>query len=108
MPYRDPEYKKKYYLKNREKYKQYHKEYRQTETGKEKNRINAWKHLNPPVKCDNYKALYKTFINTTHCENCNVELVEGRYGANRRCLDHCHITGEFRNVLCHACNLRRR
>ena len=47
------------------------------------------------------------YINTTNCEECNIELIEGRYGNNKKCLDHCHKTGEFRNVLCQTCNVRR-
>ena len=73
---------------------------------KEKNlesrRIAKW--IKRGVIHDDYKALYQNYINTKYCDKCNVELVSGIYGANKRCLDHSHITGEFRNVLCNTCN----
>jgi hypothetical protein len=131
MPYKDPERakenKREYYIKNKEKLAEYKKEYRrthtrvytqkdqeyqkwysQTDAGKKTRRIHDWKRSEPPVKCDDFNALYEYYINTTHCENCNVELVEGSKAANRKCLDHCHETGEFRNILCNTCNVRRK
>lgn len=41
--------------------------------------------------------------NTTHCESCNTIF-------STMCppvRDHCHLTGEFRSVLCNTCNLKR-
>jgi hypothetical protein len=35
---------------------------------------------------------------------CDVKLTTGRCGGSRKCLDHCHITGKFRNIICHVCN----
>jgi len=70
------------------------------------NRIKKWKSRG--VKCDDWDILYDKYINTTNCEQCDVELVEGNYGSNKKCLDHNHDTGEFRNVLCNLCNCRRK
>jgi type IV secretory pathway VirB4 component len=121
MPFKDPEklkqYKKEWYEKNKEKllqqYKEYRennkekvKEYRQTDNRKKSNRINTWKHKG--VKSEDFDKLYEKYINTKNCEKCNVELVEGNYGYNKRCLDHCHETGEFRFVLCNTCNVKYR
>jgi len=112
MPYRLEERKEKsrlYYLENKEKLKQYSNEYAkiysQTETGRKSGKINKWKHRG--VITDDYSSLYDYYINCNNCEECDVELVEGNLGANKRCLDHDHITGLFRNVLCNTCNLRR-
>jgi actin-related protein len=99
------EYNKKWYQKNKEYKKEKEKQYSKTEAGKKASRINAWKQNG--VKCDDYNVLYERYINTTHCENCNVELIEGGVGSNKRCLDHCHESGKFRNVLCNKCNIRR-
>ena len=125
MPFKDPEkrkqygkeYNKEYYQthkeERKEQNKQYYennidklKEYNQSDNGKKSSRINNWKQNG--VKSEDYHKLYEKYINTTNCEICNVELVEGQYGANKRCLDHCHTTGEFRFVLCHTCNTKYR
>ena len=50
--------------------------------------------------------IYERYLSTIQCETCNVVL-EGN-GANQKCMDHCHITGHFRNILCKACNSKRR
>ena len=115
---RDKEKYKQYREKNKERIKENSKEYREKnkerireyrennkEQGKKSNRINTWKQTG--VKSDDFNSLYDYYLNCKNCEECSVELVEGRYGNNRKCLDHDHITGEFRNVLCHTCNIKR-
>ena len=59
------------------------------------------------VKGD-YKKLYDIYINTTNCDICKVKLISGIRGNNKKCLDHDHITGEFRNILCNTCNTIKR
>ena len=100
------EYQKDYRENNKEKAKEYNKEYRKTEVGIKSQRISKWKQRD--VISDDYDKLYEMYMNTNNCEECNIELIEGRYGNNRKCLDHCHKTGEFRNVLCNGCNNKRR
>jgi glutamate synthase domain-containing protein 3 len=71
-------------------------------------RINQWKYKG--VKSDDFKALNDHYMASTHCADCDVEF-SGKFGDGLgafRCLDHCHITGEFRDVVCTGCNLRRR
>ena len=99
------DYNKDYYEKNREKINEIHKAYRQTEAGKKSHRIARWKRYG--VKHDDFNSLYEVYINTKFCEECNIELVEGLHGANKKTLDHDHTTGKFRNVICHTCNMRR-
>ena len=113
MPLKDPvkrkEYSKEWYKNNKEYKKEYQKEYdkeyKQTDAGKKTNTINNWKQTG--LICDNIEELYEKYINTWECDNCSIELVTGKYGANRRCMDHCHKTGKFRNILCHCCNIQR-
>ncbi len=96
---------KEYREKNKEQIKEQRKEHYQTEVGKKVNRVSKWKQIG--VINDDYNALYDKYINCKNCEQCNIELQEGNFGANKRVLDHDHQTGEFRNVLCHLCNVRR-
>jgi hypothetical protein len=131
MPRKDPEerkaYRKAYYEKNKEQLQEYReankeqskeyqkeyqkayyekiKEYFQTDAGKKSRRIANWKERG--VKSEDYDALYEYYINCKNCELCEIELIEGMFGANKRCLDHCHKTGLFRNILCCGCNIRR-
>ena len=86
--------------------KEYHKEYRQTEAGIKSYRISNWKTIG--VKHDDYSSLYNYYLNCEKCENCSIEFIEGNYGANKKCLDHDHETGLFRNVLCNRCNIKRK
>ena len=99
------EFHKNLYKENKEKIDKRNQEYNQTEAGKKSFRISAWKKRG--VICDDFDSLYDKFINCKNCEECAVELVEGMYGANKRCLDHSHKTGLFRNVLCNTCNTKR-
>ena len=99
------EYSKDYRENNKEKIKEYNKGYSKTEACRKTYRIYNW--IQAGVKSDDYDSLYEVYINTKFCEECNVELVEGNFGNNRRCLDHDHETGLFRNVVCHLCNCRR-
>ena len=55
-----------------------------------------------------FDAIYERWINTSHCDECQIELCSGNYGSNKKTMDHCHVSGEFRNILCHKCNGQRR
>tara|TARA_R110002153_G_C12971243_1_gene461309 strand:+ start:65 stop:532 length:468 start_codon:yes stop_codon:yes gene_type:complete len=104
------EYVKQYRQDHKEKIAEYNKQYRQTAQGRKVNRIGGWKHAGlVDSQKDNYESLYNHYINTAQCEHCNVELTEGKYNTSTtKVLDHSHITGEFRNILCLACNIRRK
>jgi hypothetical protein len=67
-------------------------------------RIRDWKRIG--VIFSDYDLLYDIYINTTHCDFCNVKLESGRK-SNGRCLDHDHYITDcenVRNVLCMTCN----
>lgn len=94
---------KKWYQNNKE----HRKEWSQTEQGIKSNRISTWKSYEGMSSQDhNWDEIYDIYISTDICDYCNVELVEGNYGSNKKCLDHNHITGEIRGILCHTCNTR--
>ena len=52
------------------------------------------------LNMDHFETIYQRYINSTNCEICNKP-----YKSTRdRCMDHCHKTGEFRNIVCQKCN----
>ena len=79
---------------------EYQKKYRQTEEGDRATRISSWKTI-LGVKHDNFNELYEHYINTHSCDVCHYVFDEH----NRRCLDHDHETGLFRQILCNRCNI---
>ena len=62
--------------------------------------ISVWKKRG--VISDDYSKLYDDYLLINKCELCEVVL-EGK-GRNKKCLDHDHKSGLFRNVLCNNCN----
>ena len=95
---------RKYRLENKEKLKKY----RKTPAYYKKHSISQWKGYG--VIHNDFEKLFELYINTTNCENCNILLTtkDRRNTSTTKCLDHCHLTGEFRNVLCNSCNVRRK
>jgi hypothetical protein len=89
MPYKDPIKKK---------------EYEQSPQRKKSLTISKWKSSG---LIGDYDNIYDRYINTNNCDLCDIELCEGQKGSNKKCMDHCHITGEFRNVLCQKCNVNK-
>ena len=114
MPLKDPvaraayqkEYKKEYRQKNKEKILAMDKEcYKKNKKKNHKKlTIKNWRCCGLVGDLD---AIYERYINTTHCDTCKIELCSGNKGANHRCMDHCHVSGEFRNILCNTCNCQR-
>ena len=89
---------------NKERQKAYFKAYRQTEQSIKSNRISTWKSSEGMSQDYDWDEIYDIYISTDFCDYCNVELVEGQFGSNKKCLDHNHITGEIRGILCNTCN----
>ena len=128
MPYSKEERKiknKEYYLKNKKKlalqnkkYYQANKEYIKeksiinyadrydTDAEKKRLAIKRWKGFG--MICEDFDSLYCHYLNATECENCGVEFGEhGSIGGTWKTCDHNHETGQFRNFLCHRCNILR-
>ena len=104
--------KKQYYIDNKEVRNNYNRQYNQTSTGIKNNRIKVWKYhgVKLPDDYPDWSLFYdEEYMKATKCEECLVELTETkRTTSTTKCLDHCHTTGEFRNILCHACNTKRK
>ena len=96
-------YNKEWYQQNREKELANRKEYK-----KNNPKIFIMSRWRSSGLVGDLDAIYERYINTSHCDECQIELCRGQKGANKKCMDHCHSSGEFRNVLCHNCNMKRR
>tara|TARA_R110002126_G_C10300645_1_gene486960 strand:+ start:267 stop:788 length:522 start_codon:yes stop_codon:yes gene_type:complete len=91
-----------YYVKNMDKFI----EYRNRPEILKYQRVYKWKESG--VISNDFDALYEVYLNTTECSVCSVELTEEKKSTKtRKCLDHCHKTGEFRDILCNSCNVKR-
>lgn len=80
------------------------KKYRQTYNGAKSHRKSEWK-TKHKMKFYDYDETYEKYMNTTHCELCNIELITGNKGSNKKVLDHDHLSGYVRFVCCNKCNI---
>ena len=89
--------KKEYYVANKDKIKEKQNAYRQTPQGKKNHLMMNWR-----IKGINNinDELYNKYINTHCCDVCKIEFKNSL----DRHLDHNHETGDFRQILCRACN----
>ena len=92
------EYKKQYRKDNLTHCKEYSKQYHQTPEGRKARIMSHWRQAGVKNVTD---EMYNNYIATTHCECC----LKAFSSSRDRCLDHDHETGEFRWVICHACNV---
>ena len=112
MPYKNKEEQKKcqqkHYEKNVEIIKERATEYNRTNKEK-RHRTRTKSQWNMRgVVSDNYDDLYDYYMKTKNCELCSIELTIGKRTKTSKCLDHCHETGQFRNIVCHSCNCKFR
>ena len=63
--------------------------------------INAWKRSG--VISNDFDKLYEHHMNINNCELCKVEF-NSDIRNERRCLDHDHTTGLYRQTICNKCN----
>jgi len=52
-----------------------------------------------------FEELHDFYESVPDCELCGIEL-SGEVRNQRRCLDHSHVSGDFRAVICHLCNIK--
>jgi len=59
-----------------------------------------WKKRGMVFTPEEFEKIYKKYIYATNCELCDVLFPNSR----NRCLDHDHLTGKIRNIVCNKCN----
>ena len=85
--------------------KLYMKKKRSTETGYKQEIIYKWQRVYGLI--GDYDAIFERFMSTTHCDLCNILLTKERKGGRQKQMEHNHLTGEFRNIVCHICNSQK-
>ncbi len=126
MPHKDPVKRREYYKKwkaaNKEKVKISNQRYRDKNKEAINARLKKWKKEHPEsvhksftlknwkimgLICDDVESLYNLYMITKKCQKCDCILTSGNpVTVTTKCLDHCHITGKFRNILCNSCNAK--
>ena len=105
------EYQRVWREKNREREKEKTKEYNRDYYQKNHSyhTLRSWEESGL-IETDQYcyAELYEFYLCVTHCELCNIEFSTGtKRVSNSKVMDHDHETGIFRDVVCHACNIKR-
>ena len=73
------------------------------ENDKRAKKIYAWRDRGLIMDTyEDYLTIYYHWLCSTNCEKCNKEYTE----KNIKSMDHNHTTGEYRNILCHSCNMK--
>ena len=111
-------YNRQYYQKNREKLKAQTREYRKNNLEKltkrerafHKTRINKFDYrvktwMGQGIKSQEWENVFQRYTSTMMCDCCGVDF-EGK-GKFKKSLDHDHLSGEVRNIICHDCNVKR-
>ena len=104
---------KKYREENKEKLNQYNKEYRKTyddtlskkkyhESDKGKKAIMKSKWKTRKVSIEDFDKFYDKYINCNNCEWCKKDITSSKQ------MEHNHLSGEIRGIVCRGCNNRMR
>ena len=73
--------------------------YKQSEKGIKNNFKQKWKQMG--LNMENFEEIYRIYQMAIFCDICEEVLGEGN---RKKCMDHCHYSGEFRNIVCLSCN----
>ena len=119
-PEKGRERSRKWQNENPEKVRERNRKYEKANRKKRTDEMRKWRDNNPEknkktskkatwksmgLNMENFGEIYERYINTTHCDHCEVLLTLDKITTKTtRVMDHSHCTGDFRNVLCHSCN----
>tara|TARA_R110002074_G_C12074464_1_gene622170 strand:+ start:131 stop:538 length:408 start_codon:yes stop_codon:yes gene_type:complete len=62
--------------------------------------IYQWKKRGLKETNEFIEQIYEEYLNSEECQLCGEP-----YKKNKKDMEHCHITGKFRNICCHRCNM---
>ena len=80
---------------------EYNRLYRATPEGQKERRLSNWK---TKGLVGDYDAIYEIYLKTTNCMRCSIQFSEETRNT-RKCMDHDHETNEYRQMICHHCNI---
>jgi len=83
------------------KYNERKSKYNKSVNGNKIYRKTTWKFQG--LNMENFEEIYERYTMAIFCDICECVL-EGN-GRNKKCMDHDHDTGEFRNIVCNYCNI---
>jgi hypothetical protein len=63
----------------------------------------SWKRQGMKFTEEEFEYIYNEYIKATHCDLCDKEFKNRK----DRQLDHCHETGDIRNIVCNRCNCKK-
>jgi len=63
-----------------------------------------WKQYGIIFTPEEFEYIYEQYIYCSNCDLCNKEFLNTK----DRQLDHCHETGDVRNIICNSCNQKRK
>tara|TARA_R100000541_G_scaffold7387_1_gene15003 strand:+ start:1943 stop:2293 length:351 start_codon:yes stop_codon:yes gene_type:complete len=95
-----------YYQKNKDTLNFKRREYRKTDEGKKRKKIDKWIERGLIATKEEMEFIYLTWKSQYHCSVCGVILTRDGQSGTTCCMDHDHKTGEYRQILCKACNCK--
>tara|TARA_R110000737_G_C14463009_1_gene465315 strand:+ start:114 stop:827 length:714 start_codon:yes stop_codon:yes gene_type:complete len=81
------------------------RKWRQSDYGHFTRNRNHWQDAKVREPSEGWEDYYfNTFIPSTHCELCHVELNQDGIEKTKKCLEHDHMSGYIRSICCRTCN----